>query len=424
MRIAFLEHLSEAHSPEEFAQTAAGFSLLQLYNTIKIEGFDDETHGRTLESLSRDVQCLPVETPISRALVAITASLPFWSLNAIRSIGRRAVYESLLQYGKCLGDESAWGIAAEIYGVIGVDAEHSGDVLTAAAARFRCGLASRRCADWEVSFNSYRRAYELALGGGDFHLALRAQTGEANNMRARGDLSGAERKLRGLVARARALSPDILPRIALARAGLANSAGRHELAVTLAYDAFTLAGDDSEIRYQVLVDLANFFADFGLTRPAQEALALVATTAPEQGVRVQAAMNLMWLAMEVGNEAEFNELNAHIPSSEGSAYQRTQYELLLAQAFRRFGRFHDATDALARATTLANEYQLHQLSFQIEDQVEQLAHSGERVSTPIPSKGAPKFVPSKVRRIAGAVSLAVSDLYIADGGGGVRGFEK
>ncbi len=412
MRIAFFERLSNASSPEDCAQTAIGFSLFQLYDTIKTDGFDAQVHGRILELLAADLQRVPNDGPVAGALRSIITALPFWNRDSMRTTGRKAVYESLLQYGKCLGDESEWAVAAEIYGIVGIDAELNGDILASAIARFLCGLASRRCAEWDVSLSSYKRAYELALEAGDFHIALRAKIGEANNIRARGDLSGAERRLHALVAKARALSPDVLSRIALARAGLANSAGRHELAVSLAYDAFRLAGDDSEIRYQVLVDLANLFVDFGLTGPAREALTLVAATAPEKGVRVQAVMNLMWLAMELGNEAEFNELNADIRVSDGgSAYQRTQYELLLVKAFRRFGRLHDARDALGRATKLAHDYRLHQLSFQIEEQATQILVSDEERAIAIsPADRTRNLLPPRVYRIASAVSVAVADL--------------
>jgi hypothetical protein len=404
VRIAFLERLSGARSPEEFARTAAGFTLLQLYDSIKASGFSESAHGLALLALTADVQKLTSATAISTALLAVVDALPYWSLEAVPPIGRRIVHAGLLQYGRALADESEWDLALEIYSVVAIDTELEGELETSAVARFLSGLASRRCANWETSEAMYTRAYEMATEVGDFHIAVRSQIGRANNMRARGDLSGSERLLGTLMRRARSLCPEVLPRVVLARAGLANSAGRYEEAVGLAYRAFLIAYDDNEIRYQALVDLANLFTDFGLIQVASEALKVVSVNARERGVRLQASMNLLSIAVSIHDKASFNTIRRELVNAEYSVYQQTQYSLLLAEGLHAFGDADAANEEIVRAAALADRHQLFQLSFQIEDAAKRFrgeADSARRAAPFVPAQ--PLTVPVQVSRIADSI---------------------
>jgi hypothetical protein len=372
MRLAFVERLSGAPTPEAFACTALGLKAIQLYDAIRVAGFDPQVHAAAVAAALAGLDNLSDSPGISTALRAVLDALPFWSEYTIPNVGRGAVHHCLLQYGRALADESQWDLALDVYSTVAIDAEEEGDTSSSSVARFLAGFAARRTAQWELSTAQYERAHELAIEAGDFHLALRAKIGLANNSRARGNLAEADCELKRLLSRARSLCPEVLPRVVLARAGVANAAGRYEQAVVLARRAFELAHDDEELRYQALVDLANLFVDFGLYQVASQMLRLVAAHAREKSVRFQASLNLLCIAVDRKDKGAFDRLKKELSHSECSAQQRTQLRLHVAEGFRVFGQIDEARAEISRAASLAAAYSLFQLAHKIEEEAKTL----------------------------------------------------
>jgi tetratricopeptide (TPR) repeat protein len=370
INIAFLNRLASSRSDAEFARTATGLAALQVYDSIKTNGFDPFVHQDALQRVSLEIEGMEGETSLRTALESVVQALPFWDTDGRVRVGRRAVYTSLLVYGQVLGDEGAWEIAESIYSLVGTDSELDGETWLAAEARLLMGRASRMCADWDASRIAYRRAYELGMEAGDISLALRSRIGEANNLWSRGDFPAAMRLLDITARRARASCPPVLPRVILALAGVANAAGEYERAIHLAYGLLESISDDDDLRYQTLVDLAIFLTDYGLPPVAAAALRIVERAAPEPRVRRQAKLNLFFLAAQDDDEAAFNTLRAELDAEPFSAREKTQYALFAARGLRQFKKFDEAQASVERAIQLADQCQLFQLLFEAEAELQ------------------------------------------------------
>lgn len=368
MLLSFFTHLSRAATPAVAARTSAGIAALELYDTIRSGRFEPTRHAGALERVRGDVAVLPAGSGARVALDAFLDALPFWEIppsDAAGRVGRRAVLTALLQYGRALVGEAEWQLARDVYALTAVDAEVSGEIEIAAQARLRLGLAARFVVDWAESAAAYARAKELAEAAGDFSTLVRALIGEANTSWVRGNYPDAERRLRTARRRAKDLCPEVMPRVLLAQAGMANGAGNYERALMLAHRALQLS-DEDETQYQALVDIANFLVDFGAASVASEALRHVALNASDRGVRLQAVLNLLYLAVEQHDRATFHALRAQLDGTELTARQQTQLALFVARGLRTFGELEAARAELVRADELARRHDLFQYTFDVE----------------------------------------------------------
>lgn len=382
MNIAFLNQLASARSESEFDRTAAGFAAVQVYDSVRTHGFGPSIHSDALRRVEADVARLEANSRVRAALEAVLQAVPFWESGGPVRIGRRATYTALLIYGQALGDEGEWKLAETIHGRIGMDTELDGETWLAAEARLLMGRASRMCANWEQSAAAYQRAYELALEVGDLSIALRAQIGEANNLWIRGDFPAAKRRLQSIARRARESYPAVLPRVILAQAGIANAAGEYERAIRLAYGLVATLPDGDELKHACLVDLAAFLSDYGLPHVASAALRVVEASASEPSVRRHASLNLLFLAAHHGTEPVFSERRAALSTEPLTPRQQTQYALFTAQGLRRFTHYDAAAISAERAVKLATKYELFQLVFEGETELNEVERArGESITT-------------------------------------------
>lgn len=369
MDLPFLEQMARARSKAEFDRTAAGFAAVQVYRTIRRDGYDAKSHGDALKRIRDDLTAITSETRIHAALQSLVQVLPYWGQGGDVCVGSRAVFTSLLIYGRALGDEGEWNLARLVFSIVGEDSELDGETWTSAEARLMMGRASRMCADWEASRTAYARAYQLGIEAGDLSISLRARIGEANNLWSRGDFPAARQILNTTARRARESCPEVLPRVTLAIAGVANAAGEYERAIHLAFGLLASLDDDDELRHKTLIDLAAFLTDYGLPDVASTALHIVERAAPETQVRVHARLNLFFLAARHEDEASFDALRATLSTDPLTPRQQTQYALFSAQGYRRFGKSDAALQCVQRAVELANKFELFQLMFEAESEL-------------------------------------------------------
>ena len=375
INIAFLDQLASARSDVDFARTAAGFAVLQVYDSVKSNGYDPAVHLEVLKRLEREIAALGSAPRLRASLVAMVQVLPFWNSDGYVRVGRQATYTALLTYGQALGDEGEWTIAESVYSLVGLDAELDGETWLAAEARLLMGRASRQIADWESSRIAYQRAYELGLESGDPAIAVRARIGEANNLWVRGDFPGARQLLKATERLARKICPQVLPRVTLALAGVANAAGEYERAIQIAFDLVQSLDDDHELAHAALVDLAIFLTDYGLPPVAAAALRMVERSAPERRIRMLARLNLFFLAAHHESEVEFDERREQLRAEPLTVRDTVQVALFSAQGLRRFGRLAEARSEADRAAELANRYEQFQLAFEAEAEAAAISKS-------------------------------------------------
>ncbi len=402
---AFLDQLASARTETQFKRAAAGLASLQLYESVKATGYDPAAHSTVLDRIRDDLSYITSEKAVHAALDSFTQVLPFWEREGMIGggvrIGRRAVYTALMIYGKALADDGEWGLSKKVYTVLGTDTELDGETWLSAEARLMIGRASRMAADWDDSRVAYARAYELGMDAGDIALALRARIGEANNLWSRGNFPAAKKLLNATARRARESCPELLPRVILAMAGVANASGEYERAIHLAFGLLDKLADTDEMKYKTFIDLAAFLTDYGLPDIAGVTLRIVERTAPEAQVRVHARLNLFFLAAHHGDEATFGALRSALTDDPLTPRQKTQYALFTAQGLRRFGQPDAARTSAEQAVTLANQFELFQLMFEAEAEMSAIDAASvdqSRASSPLSGRSRK----SRTRSAAGA----------------------
>lgn len=420
--LAFFKRLAAMGASEEsselFRQIALGLHAVQLYESVRNGAFESTKDAKPLHDFA---QTLAVETRDTRArsdlwtaLQGIAATLPSWGRRENWSVGREAVYAAMLQYAMALRDHDEWELAIEILLIVAIDAEVDGENAWAAQAHLLLGFGYRTLADWDNSALSYRQAYTLGRQAGVFSVALRACIGEANNKRTKGDIPGASKQLTETLRHAYATCPEIVPRVVLAQANVANSSGHFEQAISIAYRALKLAGQDRNAQYPILVDIAQFFADYGVPDVARDALELVADTAPEHLVRVHALINLLFVSASQQDERAFEFARDRLSHEHLRPRQETLSHLFQAQGQLRFGHIPAARKAANRAAALARQHAFHQYSFQAEDEIRKIEQASAappydgQVSVQTNALRRGHAISHRVTRIAGLVRELVA----------------
>lgn len=414
--VPFLEALSAATTDDEIIRARVGLATMQLYASMVAQDVAAEQVVTTTERLHAELQGVGRITPPDVALGRVLEALPYWPPPAGPVLGRHAVHLALIRYGEALFKalEPATGI--EVLTRAAIDAELAGDLSAAAQARLIAGFALRARAQWDASWEMYGRAHELAGEAGEHEIAIRARIGQGNNMLLRGDLPGARTHLRAVAMRARRSCPEILWRVLLAQANVESLGGNFDLAIALAYRALSVSDPTPEGQYPALVDLAHFFTDYGVPDVAREALTAVATIAPEANIRVQAQLNLLYLAAQQADRPRFDAAAESLAHSRKTVHQQALIELFLAQGYRAFGELAEARAACERALRTAGENALHQISFQAEEECQRIdsaIRAGVTARTTAPAE-ARTTLPPRMRRIAAAVVATARSAVAAD----------
>jgi len=414
--VPFLEALSVATTNDEIIRARVGLATMQLYASMVAQDTPIERVVTMAERLHGELEEVGRITPPDVALRRVLEALPYWAPPAGPVLGRHAVHLALIRYGEALFKalEPATGI--EVLTRTAIDAELAGDLSAAAQARLIAGFALRARAEWDASWEMYVRAQELAGEAGEHEIAIRARIGQGNNMLLRGDLPGARTHLRAVATRARRLCPEILWRVLLAQANVENLGGNFDLAIALAYRALSVSDPTPEGQYPALVDLAHFFTDYGAPEVAREALTAVATIAPEANIRVQAQLNLLYLAVQQADRPGFDAAARVLVHSRKTVHQQALIELFLAQGHRTFGELAEARAACERALRAAGENALHQISFQAEEERQRIdaairEGTPDRATAPVEAR---TTLPPRMRRIAAAVVATARSAVAAD----------
>ncbi len=374
--MAFLKRLASLESSDLFRTTAVGLHAVQLYESVRCGAFENVTDREPVRefalSLAADNRHRHTYPDLWASIQGVAAALPSWGTREHWNDGREAVYAALLQYAKALSNHDEWELAIDILQIVAIDAAVDGENYWAAQAHLLLGFCYRTLADWSNSALSYQQAYTVAHQAGAFSVALRARIGEANNKVTKGDIPGAFKQLATTLRSAYGKCPEIVPRVVLAQANVANVSGQFERAIQLAYRALMLAEDDHEAQYPILVDIAQFFADYGVPDVACDALQLVADTAPEHLVRAHALINLLFISANQGEEDAFERIRDRLGREALRPRQETLSQLFQAQGHLRFGRVLEAREAADRAASLARQHGFHQYSFQVEEEIRKI----------------------------------------------------
>ena len=238
----------------------------------------------------------------------------------------------------------------------------------AVAARLRFARVHRKLNRFQEAEAAYAEAGEMASAAGDRYSALLARIGLANTILGRGNLAEAERKLREILADARAAGE----REAEARAehgiGVAlQHMGQSPDAIPHTWRAFQLyEEEDSKLR--ALGDVGIMLLTLGDAPAAERALTEVVRRSGTQETLTNALVELMHCASfrrdHVGFARWRERCEQHLPDMPPNILADFYLKQGIGQA--RFARFRRADELMRRALEVAGAAALHEFEFRIE----------------------------------------------------------
>jgi tetratricopeptide (TPR) repeat protein len=236
------------------------------------------------------------------------------------------------------------------------------------AAQLRFARVHRKLNRFDEAEAAYAEAGELATAAGDRYSALLSRIGQANTVLGRGNVAEAERKLRGILADARAAGEQD----AEARAEHGISAalyymGQPAEGVPRAWRAFELYEDDDS-RMRALSDVGIMLLTLGDAAGAERALAEVVRRGGTRDSTSNAMVELMYCASFRRDHVGFARWRERCEERLPDMPPNMQADFYLKQGIgqARFGRFRRAETLAKQALEIAGGSGLHEFEFRIE----------------------------------------------------------
>src|SRR5437868_9262421 len=280
----------------------------------------------------------------------------------------RLIAPALFAYAHFLEEELRLEEASDVLTTLLVVVASRLSAKDAVAARLRFARVHRKLNRFDAAEAAYAEAGEMASAAGDRYSALLSRIGLANTILGRGNLPEAERKLREILADARAAGE----RDAEARAehgiGVAlHLMGQAPDAIPHIWRAFELY-DEDDSRMRALNDVGVMLLTLGDAMGAERALSEVVRRGGTPDNTSNALIELMHAASYRRDHVGFarwrercDERLEHMPPNILADFYLKQG---IGQA--RFGRFRRAEALLTQALAIAGAAGLHALEFRVE----------------------------------------------------------
>jgi tetratricopeptide (TPR) repeat protein len=221
----------------------------------------------------------------------------------------------------------------------------------------RAAYCLRQVGQQDDAADHLHSALELANASHDVRWSLYLRIVRAIMTWHRGDLSDAEAELDAIIAAAReARDGDILGRALHERGAIEYE--RHHIDRALAFVREAAASyPDEHMRRRALTDIAMYLGDLGEVDCAREAHRLLRNATEADGeARTIAGLNLMQIAEQSGDRAEFDRYRAEIASEPMSGRLQVHFHLVVGEGLRKFGDTVAARAAFADGMALAKRY--------------------------------------------------------------------
>ena len=125
---------------------------------------------------------------------------------------------------------------------------------------------------------------------------------------------------------------DVRSRALNDRAFVAGQRGQHDRVIRFSYDALSLSKSQRE-RDRILTNIATAFRYIGLLDVARDAHLLLASTAQEQFIRWNSALNLLDLAAQQGSELQFDRYRRELEVADLTPQLRATYLLYVGRGY-------------------------------------------------------------------------------------------
>src|SRR6266511_3722065 len=363
----FLRRLSgapSATSPEARLGQGAllALRLLDLLTEPQPPHPDAFQYQRT--ATERFCRALPPDATETAHLVGLVSG----AADAVQANDVRLVLPALLAYAHHLEDELRLDEALDVLETtvrVGGDRIRPSDAI---AVRLRMARALRKLNEFDHADWCYAQAGALAAAAGDRHSELVSRLGGAYTLIGRGNLVGAERRLREVLPDAERWKDRRAQ--ALAHQGLGvvlSTGGRPAEAIPHTWRAFELY-DDELSRTGVLADLGVMLLTVGDADGAERALLEVVKRGSFRDVEQNALIELMHCASYRRDRVGFERWRERCEAEMEDMLPNicADFHLKLGIGRARFGQFDRAELALDAALQIAEGTGLHELVFRIE----------------------------------------------------------
>jgi tetratricopeptide (TPR) repeat protein len=361
--LAFFEEIAtlEEEESDAWLTATAGLVTLRLVDAWLESGVgnasDDEWNFRSVCAAVEKVnERSPVRSLLTSVLMAIREGRP----------NVKAVVPSLMAFAKALEWDAKWNLAVDVYQTLlaHLHPVENGDA--SAAAHLRLGSCYRNLQRTDAAAVAYNAAMSIAMAAGDMDGVLRARIGEAALASLRGNLPEAATILDSALTSAN--GPGLRDARATAlgeRSAVAILSGQYELGIRLAYSALVEMQSSTD-RDRVLNNIATAFSRLGVFSAARDAYLVLSATAQEQYMRWTATLNLLDVASMSGSEVLFESYRRQLAGAPLVPQLQANFEMMLGEGYRRFGKFDKARQHLDRAVALAQTHSLNQLLIEAE----------------------------------------------------------
>lgn len=280
----------------------------------------------------------------------------------------RLVAPALFAYAHFLEDElrldEALDVLTTLLVVVGSQlAAH--DVV---AAQLRFARVQRKLNRFDEAEAAYTEAGETAALAGDRYSALLSRIGHANTVLGRGNLAEGERRLRGVLADARAhREQDAEARAEHGIAVALYQMGQSSDGIPHAWRAFELY-EEEDSRLRALNDLGVMLLTLGDAVGAERALSEVVRRGGSQDSVTNALIELMHCASYRRDHVGFARWRERAAGVEADMPPNILADFCLKQGIgqARFGKFQRAETLMTRALEIASGAGLHEFEFRIE----------------------------------------------------------
>ncbi len=316
--LPFLTVLAEGKDQDTplWRDAAAGYLVLRFFDRWLEEGPAVMSSDSSLSVVRERIRVMAdVEARAQEFLLAaVQAMVNATEPNAV------LVSDPLLAYGKYLESGGQLVLASHVYQTLIAELDRIAreDPMPVASALLQYGYVSRLLGNFEVSIGAYQQAYRFAERAGVPAVMFRTQIGQANTLRARGNLGEAEALLDRVATDASAAGATEAELCALhSRGDIRVFRGQYMEALTDFLSAYELVSthelmSDALSRERILGDIAACAAESGYRKTARDIIQHMLASATSPQIRLIALGNLLKLSILEGNVEEFEQLQEYI----------------------------------------------------------------------------------------------------------------
>jgi hypothetical protein len=360
--LAFFEELGRMDdSDASWRAVSAGLVTMRLVDRWIAVGSTSRLDSWSVSAAREAIAQVSESTPIRRILTSVVDVMVACTVTDMHALSPR-----LMAYGQALEYDAKWALASDVYTTIAAYTHPAEDSDLAIAASLQLGFCLRTTGRLDAAAVAYTQASQMAGAVNDLSGVIRGKMGDAKIAAERGNMPTAEIILDEAIEQARTFGlDDVQSRALTDRAFVAGQRGQYDRAIRFSYDALTLSKSQRE-RDRILTNIATAFRYIGLLEVARDAHLLLASTAQEQFIRWNSALNLLDLAAQQGSELQFDRYRRELESADLTPQLRATYLLYVGRGYGLLNRHAVGIPYLEEAIAFAADSRLNQLMFEAE----------------------------------------------------------